>query len=410
NGSSLTYEPFLTTAPLNAIVNRSVTISAGTTTSWTPFADLTLGLTGAAGITSVSRVAASLRVRDTTTMATPAPLGGTMRDGIFVVWADYDLVSRAQSGSLRVRTVGSGATAGLYRLQPDGSWLRLSTAWNAGSAEVVYTASDPRTLNGVFALVDLPPEREPRARDLITSYYIQVLGRQPEAGAVDAWYNGYFLASVNVSVDVRFAPQEMGRLFFLSQEYASRGRTNAQFIRDCYEVFLRRTPAQSEVDAWLGDSSWNRPQVIALFAQSTEFTNYIRGAFPGITGVPIRNFVTAMYVGLLDRLVDGAGLSYFAGLFEWTYAIAGIEGVRTEARNLGRVTLASAEYRSKNPTNATHVERLYRGYLGRFPGTSELNYWRAELDAGRQTTDSLIDAFAASNEFTTLLNTTFGQL
>lgn len=410
NGSSLTYQPFLSTAPLDAVVNRSVTISAGATTSWTPFGDLTLGLTGATGITSVSRVAASLRVRDTTTMTTPAPLGGTMRDGIFVVWADYDLVSRAQSGSLRVRTVGSGATAGLYRLQPDGSWLRLTTAWNAGSAEVVYSASDPRTLNGIFALVDLPPEREPRARALITSYYTQILGRGPEAGAVDAWYYGYFVAAVNLSVDVRFVPHEMGRLFFLSQEYASRNRTNAQFIRDCYEVFLRRTPAQSEVDAWLGDSSWNRPQVIALFAQSTEFSNYIRGAFPGITGVPIRNLVTAMYVGLLDRLVDGAGLAYFAGLFEWTYAIAGIEGVRGEARTLGRLTLASAEYRSKNPTNATHVERLYRGFLGRFPATSELNYWRSELDAGRQTTDSLLDAFAASNEFTALLNTTFGQL
>jgi GrpB-like predicted nucleotidyltransferase (UPF0157 family) len=117
-----------------------------------------------------------------------------------------------------------------------------------------------------------------------------------------------------------------------------------------------------------------------------------------------------MYIGLLDRIVDSAGLSYFSSLFEWAFAVNGIEGARAEARNLGRMALASAEYQSKNPTNQTHVERLYRAYLGRSPATNELNYWRGELDAGRQTTDSLIDAFAASAEFTDRLNTYFGQL
>lgn len=253
-----------------------------------------------------------------------------------------------------------------------------------------------------------PPEQEPRARELITAYYTGILGRAPEAGAVDAWFTGYFLAAVNAAFDVRFAPQEMGRLFFLSQEYTSRNRTDAQFIADCYQVFLRRPPAQAELDAWLADLSWNRPQVVALFARSEEFTTYVQGLFPGLSGVPARNLVTTMYVGLLDRLVDAAGLGYFAGRFESAYTTAGIEGVRGEARALGRMTLASAEYQSKSPTNQTHVERLYRGYLGRFPATSELDYWRGELDAGRWTTNTLIDAFAASAEFTALLNATFG--
>jgi len=206
-------------------------------------------------------------------------------------------------------------------------------------------------------------------------------------------------------------PQEMGRLFFLSTEYANRNRTNAEFIRDCYQTFLRRQPSQSELDTWLSSSStWNRPQVVTLFAQSTEFASYIQGLFPGLNGVPTRNLVTTMYIGLLDRIVDSAGLAYFSGLFEWAYATTGIEGARNEARNLGRLALASAEYQSKNPTNQTHVERLYRAYLGRFPATSELDYWRGELDAGRQTTNSLIDAFAASSEFTGRLNTHFGLL
>ena len=43
--------------------------------------------------------------------------------------------------------------------------------------------------------------------------------------------------------------------------------------------------------------------------------------------------------------------------------------------------IGSAEYQSKSPTNQTNVERLYRAYLGRFPATSESNYWRGLLDS-----------------------------
>jgi hypothetical protein len=409
NGSTLTFQPFMTAAPLDATVNRTFNITAGATTSWAPYADLSLSLTGAAAIGAVSRSVGALRVRDTSTMTTPAPPGGTMSDGIVVVWVDRDLLARAQSGALRLRTAGSGASAGLFRLEPDGSWTNLPTTWDGGAAQVVYDTTDPRKLNGVFALVNLPPDRETRARQLITSYYNDILGRAPEAGAVDAWYDGYFAYSLAFAIDVRFVPQEMARRFFLSAEYAARNRTNEQFIRDCYQTFLRRPPSQSELDTWLA-GVWNRPQVVTLFARSAEFETYIQGLFPGLNGVPTRNLVTTMYIGLLDRIVDSGGLAYFADLFEWTYAQGGIEGARNEARNLGRLALASAEYQSKNPTNATHVERLYRAYLGRFPASNELDYWRGELDAGRQTTDSLIDAFAASTEFSDRLNASFGLL
>jgi hypothetical protein len=253
-----------------------------------------------------------------------------------------------------------------------------------------------------------PTDREPKARDLITSYYTDILGRPPEAGAVDSWYNGYFITAVNQQVDVRFVPAEMGRLFFASQEYANRNRTNAEFITDCYQVFLRRAPSTAELNAWLADPTWTRPQVVATFAQSAEFGTYLQRLFPGLDGTPSRNLVTELYIGLLDRLVDAAGLNYFAGAFDAAYASGGREGVRAQARTLGHMILASTEYRSKNPTNAVHVERLYRGFLGRFPGSSELSYWTGELNAGRQTPDTLVDMFAASSEFTALLNANYG--
>jgi hypothetical protein len=294
----------------------------------------------------------------------------------------------------------STATASATRTRTD-----TATATATGTATVTATATPTVTFTATVG--PTPVEREPRARSLITSFYVDILGRQPEAGAVDSWYNGYFLAAVNNAIDVRYVPSEMARLFFGSQEYAKRNRSNAQFITDCYQAFLRRQPAQSELDAWLADPSWTRPQVVALFAQSAEFGNYLQAQFPGLAGLAARNLVTAMYIGLLDRLVDSAGLNYFGGVFANAFASGGIEGVRREAANLGRAVLGSAEYLAKNPTNATHVERLYRAYLGRFPAASEQNYWVGELTAGRQTTDSLITAFANSNEFTAILNAKF---
>ncbi|MBX3025562.1 DUF4214 domain-containing protein [bacterium] len=284
---------------------------------------------------------------------------------------------------------------------------RTATATRTRTGTATFTASATPTVTFTATVGPTPVEREPRARSLITSFYVDILGRQPEAGAVDSWYNGYFLAAVNNGIDVRYVPSEMARLFFGSQEYANRNRTNAQFITDCYQAFLRRQPAQSELDAWLADPSWTRPQVVALFAQSAEFGNYLQGQFPGLAGLASRNLVTAMYIGLLDRLVDSAGLNYFGGVFATAFASGGIEGVRREAANLGRAVLGSAEYLAKNPTNATHVERLYRAYLGRFPAASEQSYWVGELAAGRQTTDSLITAFANSSEFTAILNAKF---
>jgi hypothetical protein len=238
---------------------------------------------------------------------------------------------------------------------------------------------------------------------LIESFYWNILDRAPEPGAVDSWFVGYFNFALSYDIDVRFVPREMARAFFLSTEYAERNRTNEEFIRDCYRTFLDRDPSAQELSGWLS-GIWNRSQVMTLFAESDEFGTLIQSLFPGLAGNPTRNLVTTMYIGLLDRLVDAGGLEYFSGLIDAAYASGGIEGVRNEARNLGRAVFRSEEYLSTNPTNETHVIRLYRAYLGRFPSDSEIGYWSGELQSNRQTTDTLIDIFAGSQEFTDRLN------
>jgi len=115
-----------------------------------------------------------------------------------------------------------------------------------------------------------------------------------------------------------------------------------------------------------------------------------------------------MYVGLLDRLVDGAGAAYFEAAFDNAYRTGGIAGVGAESQYLGSTLIGSAEYQSKGPTNQTNVERLYRAYLGRFPSTSESNYWRGLLDSNAATISDLIAMFAATPEFDQRMRAYFG--
>jgi len=243
--------------------------------------------------------------------------------------------------------------------------------------------------------------------NLITSFYVDILGRDPEAGAVDAWARGYFEYSAAMGIDIRFAAQEMARVLFGGAEYAARARTDSQFIQDAYRALLHRAPLSSELASWLS-GSWSRPQVVETFAESVEFGNYIAGLFPGQGGGSTANFVATMYIGLLDRLPDASGLAWFKGMFDDACAAAGIEGVRANARAMGSLVIASPEYQSKAPASQTNVIRLYRGYLGRYPAANEIAYWSNQLDAYSATIESLINSFAESPEFSARLQTYFG--
>ena len=408
NGSSATYQPFLTSTPVNLRVNALFDLFAGATSSWQPNINLTLNLTGAAGTSAVSdALVAALRLADSATLTVPAPPPQTYPDGVTAVWAEYDLLARAREGVLRFRTSGAGAAARVSRLDVSGCWLPVASTWDAAADEIVYRPTNPRAINGVFALGAVPSDEAARARQMITSFYADILGRAPEAGAVDSWYQGYFAYSVPLGIDVRFVPREMARIFFSSAEYAMRLRTDEQFLRDAYQVFLRRPPSQSELDAWLA-GTWNRPQVVAVFAESAEFAAYVRALFSCLEGSAVANFVTTMYVGLLDRLVDSEGLAYYVGVFDAAYASGGIDRVQSNARVLGTQLMTSSEYLSGSPTHETHVVRLYRAYLARFPGTDEIAYWRGQLDAQTSTLDTLLDVFATSTEFGARLRTFFG--
>ncbi len=391
NGSTVTYQPYLTTSPIYRYSNHGFSVSPGTTTHW-DVGDITISVTGAAGTTPVSsEVMSILQSHDTSHLDTLWPAPAQVDGNLYAVWISTPIRRAAQ----RIRFDFYYPYEGpfyLVKRDTDGFWSTVSSTWDESTHSLSATFSNPFDANGIFSMTTAKPPLRSDMRNMITHFYRTVLGRDPEAGAVDAWEKGYFAYALSLDIDVRFIPMEMGRLFFLSREYADRHRSDAQFITDCYQAFLYRDPEPGALDAWLA-GEWNRAEAMSVFAESDEFKNRVQNLFPGFTGNGVRNLVTSLYIGLLDRLADKGGLIYWADYFS-------ASGNYTDAaKALGKTVVVSTEFKNAKPTNDDIVVRLYRGYLGRFPSDQEVSYWAGQLRSGASTVNQLIDLFAASREF-----------
>jgi hypothetical protein len=363
----------------------------------------------------------------------------TYRDGERVIYVDGSPdISDSPTGDLSapeaVTTIGASGTGDCFlgrvddvriynrALGPD----EIQSLFNSAEASAAQTQQHPvdgpdtpeptprltptPAPGATPAWIATPMPTTPPApiRTMIESFYLLVLGRSPESEAVDAWRRGYFDHAVNLDVDVRFVAREMGRLFLLSEEYASRDRTDAEFIADCYRAFLSREPNSNELEDWLG-GVWNRAEVMTVFAESREFAARIDAMYPGRTGNNTRNFVATMYVGLLDRLVDKDGLRYAAAVFDASAREGGPEGCREQAKRMAREVVASEEFLSKEPGAREYVVHFYRAFLGRFPNDLESGHWIGELASGRLSVEDLIALFAEAPEFSQRLQRHFAN-
>jgi hypothetical protein len=396
NGAAANYRPFLTQAPVQTNVDSNLSLTSGGRLTWDSRLGVTLRLNARPGSANLAgEIAGVLHVNHPGLVQPPAKL---LSGQMYVIWVSAALRSNSASASLKFSVPFQAGGVFLQRRQIDGTWTSVSGLWDPVAQVLTYSPGDVYLLDGTFALTGGIDSSD--IREIITHFYNTVLGRNPEPGAVDAWENGYFNYSLGYDIDVRLIPSEMGRAFFSSDEYHTRNRSNSQFITDCYQAFLYRSPSEAELNDWLR-GVWNRLQAVTIFANSHEFKNYVQGLFPGFTGLPTRNFVATMYIGLLDRLAEGGGLVYWGNLLDDAL------DKRQMSKYIAQQVVGSPEFQSKLPTNETIVERLYRALLGRFPGDNEIAYWAGELNAGRQTVDNLINLFANSQEFSQILQKYF---
>ncbi len=112
----------------------------------------------------------------------------------------------------------------------------------------------------------------------VTDFYRGVLGRLPDDSGFAYWLQQFRTAQCQGASAVVAQANNISYAFTTSTEYVNRNRTNAQFVGDMYDTFLRRGGDAAGVQFWLGQlntGAQSREQVRQSFLGSTEFTNRV---------------------------------------------------------------------------------------------------------------------------------------
>ncbi len=292
----------------------------------------------------------------------------------------------------------AGAVALLLSAIPDAPLDEIEWALTRSAADLGGVGPD-NTFG--FGLVDAFSAYQMlvNKREMVQAYYLNILGRAPEPGGAEGW-----IAELNrlipLGVDVQEGFISMGKYFFNSPEYLSRGRTDAQYVTDLYQSFLSRAPSQTEVDFWVGYLTGGASRNITLnfFVFSPEFSAYIQGIFGASASRPENNLVNDFYRGILSRLPDTPGFNFWLGLMR-TAQCAGAQAVQDLSYRIALGFIQSAEYTAKARTNAGFVEDLYDGIMRRSGDSTEVNYWVGVLNAATMTRQQALQFFTGAPEF-----------
>jgi hypothetical protein len=234
---------------------------------------------------------------------------------------------------------------------------------------------------------------------LVSHFYQSILGRAGEAGGMQFWTAeaGRTSALGIGSAEVYFA---IATSFFGSTEYAARGVSDMDFVRDLYETFLGRAPDAGGLAYWsqqlaLGVS---RESLLVEFARSVEFSRLLAQQGGTTASRPEADMVTSFYRGILARLPDSGGFRYWLQRFRVAQC-ASAGAVGSEADAVSHSFFNLPEYASRARDTKGYVSDLYNAFMGRAPDVGGLNHWVRELDSGRRTREELRITFMRSAEF-----------
>jgi hypothetical protein len=110
--------------------------------------------------------------------------------------------------------------------------------------------------------------------DVVLDFYRGVLARLPDDAGFDNYVNHLRTAQCAGAGAVSQEVDSTSRSFLESPEYAQRERSNAQYVGDMYNTFLRRGGEAGGVQFWideLGTGHRTREQVRQSFIASGEF-------------------------------------------------------------------------------------------------------------------------------------------
>ena len=110
--------------------------------------------------------------------------------------------------------------------------------------------------------------------DMVMDFYRGLLARLPDGGGFGFWAGRFRTAQCQGAAAVTAEVEAISSAYALSSEYSARSRTNAQYVGDLYNAFLRRGGDLAGVQFWIGQiasSAQTREQVRVQFRNSPEF-------------------------------------------------------------------------------------------------------------------------------------------
>jgi hypothetical protein len=273
---------------------------------------------------------------------------------------------------------------------PDYIFSNWSEGASGSTNPVTITMNDNMTVTANF--ID-PLE------NLVTKYYIDILGRGPDPGGLAFWVSE-INRIVSLGIDIKEGFIALGNPFFNSAEYVALGKSDAQYITDLYQTFLNRTPDQPGIDYWLGclAQGLSRDALLSNFVNSEEFELYMESLFGVSTTRPEYSLVNDFYSGLLNRLPDKTGFN--AWLTQMKSAqCAGPQQVRDVSHQIALQFIQSAEYVLRARNNSGYVDDLYNAILRRGADPSGFAAWLNFLDLRTYTREQVLQFFTDSPEF-----------
>jgi hypothetical protein len=116
-----------------------------------------------------------------------------------------------------------------------------------------------------------------REIDTVVDFYRGLLGALPDNSGFNYWLGLFRTAQCQGGSAVNAQVETISSAFANSAQYANRGRTNAQYVGDLYNAFLRRgAPGDNAgVQFWIGQvatGAQTREAVRRQFVASAEFS------------------------------------------------------------------------------------------------------------------------------------------
>ncbi len=269
----------------------------------------------------------------------------------------------------------------------------------SGTAAISYPGGGPTVVN-------LAGTGE---HSLVTHYYLAILRRLPDSPG-KAYWEGEATLLTGLGVDINEAWYAMAMSFFAGTEYAALNRDNNGYVTDLYDTFFNRPPDASGLAYWTGQLASGMPRevVLATFMFSPEFVSFTQAIFGNTAARAEVNTVMDFYRGILGRLPDSSGFTYWVGQFR-SAQCQGSGAVYSQAEGISSAFALSAEYAGRNRTNAQYIGDLYNAFLRRGGDLAGVQYWIGQLNSGAQTREQVRQAFIASTEFGNRVNAIVSQ-